>query len=106
MPKINTDAQQEENGQPLADTVKNAISSIAITTSPVFICGVNRKVNIGDFENIDIYAGIALPIPDASLDDLDNLSAMVEKAAIYGFGLTSKETGERYAVIKDAQSNR
>lgn len=79
---------------------------ISISTNPVFICGVNRKINIGNFENIDVYAGITLPLGDVSLDDKQALQDAIEAAAAYGFSLVSKETGERYSLIKESQQGK
>ena len=81
-------------------------SEISISTNPVFICGVNRKVNIGNFENIDIYAGITIPLPNIDPADKEALSEAVKEAAAYGFSLVSKETGERYVLIKDGQQGK
>ena len=79
---------------------------ISISTNPVFICGVNRKVNIGNFENIDIYAGITIPLSNIDPSDKEALSQAVADAAAYGFSLVSKETGERYMLIKDGQQGK
>ena len=81
-------------------------SEISISTNPVFICGVNRKINIGNFENIDVYAGITLPLNDVSLEDKDKLTEIIEAAASYGFSIVSKETGERYQLIKESQQGK
>jgi hypothetical protein len=74
--------------------------------SPVLICGVNRKVNIGNFENVDVYAAISLPLNSVSIEDQEALSEMVQEAAAYGFGLVSRETGERYQLIKENQQGK
>jgi hypothetical protein len=106
MPKINKSAQEQSTDSPLDQVMSTIGADIAITTSPVLICGVNRKINIGNFENIDVYAGIALPMPNHSLEDMEGLSLAVQDAAAYGFSLVSKETGERYLLIKDSQQNK
>lgn len=106
MPKINKSAQEQSTDSPLDQMVSTIGADIAITTSPVLICGVNRKVNIGNFENIDVYAGIALPMPAESIEDMDSLTLAVQEAAAYGFALVSKETGERYSLIKESQQNK
>jgi hypothetical protein len=103
MAKINANAKEQSHGSPLAENVEASLANIAITTSPVVICGVNRKVNIGNWENIDIYCGIALPINDGSTENMEELKASIEQAAAYGFTLTSTETYDRYKLIKDAQ---
>jgi len=100
MPKIVPSAMEQSIGSPIEQAV-NALSENS--QSPVFICGVNRKVNIGNFENIDIYAGLTLPIPNVSLEDKESLQQAIEEAAAYAFSLVSKETGERYLLIKETQ---
>ena len=89
---------------PIQETVEKALASIAITTQPVVIIGVNRKVNTGNFENIDVYAGIALPIPNVSIEDMDALKEAIEKVAEAGFLVASRETFKRYSIIKEAQN--
>lgn len=104
MPKVNRNAQEESEGAPIAQVVEAAVANISITTSPVLIIGVNRKINTGNFENIDVYTGLALPIPgDVSLEDVETLKQAVENAAEEGFKLASKETFQRYAAIKEMQ---
>lgn len=106
MPKISKNALEQDVDSPLANAVEQSLSSISISTVPVFICGVNRKINIGNYENIDVYAGIALPIDSVSLEDREALTAAIQDAAMYGFGLVSKETGDRYYLIKEAQAGK
>lgn len=106
MPKISKSAMEQDLDSPIASTIEEALGSISISTVPVFICGVNRKVNIGNYENIDVYAGIALPLDGVSSGDKEALSAAIQEAAAYGFSLVSKETGERYYLIKESQSGK
>jgi len=103
MPKIVPSAFEQSDNHSIEKVVQVLSSEVSISTNPVFICGVNRKINIGNFENIDVYAGITLPLSDVSLDDKEALQAAVEEAAAYGFGIVSKETGERYLLIKESQ---
>jgi hypothetical protein len=93
-------------GSPIDQVVNLMSGEISISTSPVFICGVNRKVNIGNFENVDIYAGITIPMANVDPADKDALAEAVANAAAYGFSLVSKETGERYMLIKDGQQGK
>ena len=79
---------------------------VTISTNPVFICGVNRKVNIGNFENIDVYAGVTIPLVNIDPSDKEALSEAIKEAAADGFALVSKETGERYTLIKDSQQGK
>lgn len=103
MPKINKTAQEQSTDSPLDQIVGLSTGEIAFSSSPIFICGVNRKVNIGNFENVDIYAGITLPLNNVSLEDKESLEEAVREAAAYGFSLISKETGDRYSLIKESQ---
>ena len=106
MPKINKSAQEQSTDSPLDQMVSAIGGEISITTNPVLICGVNRKVNIGNFENIDVYAGIALPLVNHSVEEMEALTEAVQNAAAYGFALVSKETGDRYSLIKESQQNK
>ena len=105
MPKISKNAFEQSTDSPL-DSMINANPGISISTSPVLVCGVNRKINIGNFENIDVYAGISLPLSDVSLEDKEALQAAIEGAAAYGFSIVSKETGDRYVLIKESQQGK
>ena len=106
MPKITKTAIEQSIDSPIDQVVNILSSEISISTNPVFICGVNRKINIGNFENIDVYAGITLPLNDVSLEDKDKLTEIIEAAASYGFSIVSKETGERYQLIKESQQGK
>jgi hypothetical protein len=106
MPKINKSAQEESLGSPIEQVVNLVSGEISVSSSPVFICGVNRKVNIGNFENIDIYAGITIPLAGVDPSDKEALNEAVKEAAAYGFSLVSKETGERYMLIKEGQQGK
>ena len=106
MPKINRSAHEESIGSPIEQAVNLVAGEISVSSTPVLICGVNRKVNIGNFENIDIYAGITIPLNGADSADREAFAEAVKEAAAYGFGLVSKETGERYMLIKDGQQGK
>lgn len=106
MPKINKSAQEESLGSPIEQAVNLMSGEISVSSTPVLICGVNRKINIGNFENIDIYAGITIPLNDINPSDREAMAEAVKEAAAYGFGLVSKETGERYMLIKENQQGK
>lgn len=101
MPKVNKSAQ-EESHNPLEETALAAIKGMI--PYPVMVVGVNRKVNTGNFENLDVYGGIALPIMAFPHEDLETFKKAVVDAAELGFAMVSKETGDRYQLIKDMQS--
>ena len=90
-----------EEGSPIGATVEKLLSAM-----PVFICGVNRKANIGNFENIDVYSAVVLPLPDAVGADAEELRATVAAAAELGFEIVSTETFQRYDLIKKMQSEK
>jgi hypothetical protein len=98
MPKTNSNASDKAHGN-IGDTVNTMLSEVATTSSPVVIAGVQRKANIGNFETIDIYCAAAFPIDATNLNQeelMEKMSAKIEEL----FHLTSKETGERYTLIK------
>lgn len=104
MPKIPTDpAQQAENKleQAATELLKN---SNTVVPTPVIFCGVNRKINTGNFENLDVYFGLSVPVMAFPTDDLEEFKKALSEAAELGFYVASKETGERYTRIKDLQS--
>jgi hypothetical protein len=106
MPKVSKTAHEQSTDSPLDQVVNLMSQEISISTNPVFICGVNRKINIGNFENIDVYAGITIPLVNVNPSDKDELAEAVRQAAIEGFSIVSRETGERYTLIKESQQGK
>lgn len=104
MPRINQNGL-EENTEGLDEKLKEHLASMVITTVPVFVAGVNRRVGLANYEHIDIYAGLALPMTDVSLENMPELTAAIEKAAEVAFNNVSRETYERYKLLVDAQKN-
>lgn len=102
MAKLTNNAKDEQEDS-LPAKIKDLISNISITTDPVVICGVSRRASLGNFEHIDIYAGVALPVSGLNLEDREHLTGVLMEAAETGFNITSSETYQRYALIKDAQ---
>lgn len=76
--------------------------AIPLVPMVMMTCGVNRKINTGNYENVDIYASITLPVAGASLSDLESLRELVANAAEQGFAMASTEVNDRVRVIKDA----
>lgn len=97
MPKINPDTNDPA---PVANIIEQTLANIVVTTQPVVICGVNRKVNIGNFETVDVYAGVALPLGSVSIEDQAQLREVLTQAAAMGFELVSREANERYNLLK------
>lgn len=102
MPRINPDAH-EENNENLAAKIQDHLANVSITTCPVLICGVNRRVGLAHYEHIDLYAGIALPMTNVSTENMDELKEAIVKVAELGFNMVSKETYERYNLLVQAQ---
>lgn len=97
MPKINPDPN-DENVPKLATHAQGIVPSGAVV-----ITGVGRKVNTGNYENIDLYAGVTIPL-SVLPDDLDKFKEAVAAACELGFLLASQETGSRYNLIKEMQA--
>lgn len=101
MPKINPDTvEQAVNKQ----EVTYVEGMKGIIPYPIMICGVNRKINTGNFENIDVFSGVGVPIMEFPADDLEAFKEAAMAAADLGFSITSKTTGDRYTQLKDLQS--
>jgi len=103
MPKLNKSALEQSTDSPIDQVVTILSNEISLSSSPIVICGVNRKINIGNFENIDVYAGVTIPLHGVSFEDRESLTAAINDAVAYGFSVASKETGERYSLIKESQ---
>jgi len=101
MPKINKTAQ-EESKNTLEELGLEAVKGMI--PFPVMVSGVNRKINTGNFENIDVYSGIALPLIAFPHEDLEAFKEATRAAAELGFSITSRETGMRYQQVKDLQA--
>lgn len=66
---------------------------------PTVIVAVQRKANIGNFETIDLYAAVALPLNVKG--DYSFINQILVDAIDKGFAIVSEETGERYRKIKE-----
>jgi hypothetical protein len=75
------------------------VASLSVTTQPVVICGVQRKINTGNYENIDVYAAVAMPVTLS--DDPDETIELIRETIDEVFRIASEETYERYKIIKD-----
>ena len=99
MPKITQDVVEQSSNK-----MEEALTKVLLMSAqtPTVVCGVARKVNIGHFENVDIYCGVSLPLLDVNVHDMDELKKAMTQVANDGFAMASKETGERYIAIKEA----
>jgi hypothetical protein len=84
------------------EKTSDLMQNITITTNPVVITAVQRKANIGNFETIDIYMGVAMPQSLLDVTDAASMEKALTEAAEFGFSVAAKETGKRYHVIKDS----
>ena len=106
MPKVSKDGQDQSHNNDPAGAVQS-VPQVALTTKPVFIAGVNRKINLGNFENLDIYSGLALPVEDIPEDCTEEqLREILHDAAALAFAIVSKETGDRFQSIKESQNTQ
>lgn len=99
MARQNRNAEEESETQ-LSSHVEKVAGEVSLSVSPVVICGVNRKVNIGNYESLDIYAGVTIPLKDVDVSDVGALKTAVTEACSTGFAIASKETFDRYTLIK------
>lgn len=101
MPKINRSAKDED--LLVAETVKESL--LQIMGVPQFFAGVGRKANVGNFETIDVYSAIAIPM-GVTIGELNHnsLRQIAAEAATLGFSIASEETFDRYSLIKEMQA--
>lgn len=106
MPKINQSAQEKAQDSAAetalhADAIPEATKH---TSFPTLVASVNRKVNVGNYESIDVHCSITVPVDGLPQEwDFETFKEMVSQAAELGFDICSKETGQRYTAIKEAQ---
>lgn len=81
------------------------IGEITVATKPVVITGVQRKINIGNYETIDIYCAISLPQDEIDPKNREAIEQMVKEAAEIGFATVSKEVFDRFQFIKNAMKS-
>ena len=98
-----SDNGQDQSTTPIPTVVEGQAQVILHTGTPMLFAGVNRKVNIGNFENIDCYCAVSVPIMLLPDQDLEAFKQAVAEAAELGFQLASRETALRYSKIKESQ---
>lgn len=104
MPRTNKNGT-EQNNDGLEEKIREVLPTVTMTTDPVVICGVNRRIGLAHYEHVDIYAGIAIPVSGVSTEDMDSLREAIKDAAEFGFNAVSNETYVRYKLLLDAQKN-
>jgi phosphosulfolactate synthase (CoM biosynthesis protein A) len=104
MSRISPNAH-EESVSPLSQTVEAHTQQLIQT--PMLLAGVNRKINTGNYENIDVYCAVSVPlnlVPNGDVEAFHQaLRLAAAEAAEVAFGITSKETASRYSLIKEMQ---
>ena len=84
MPKI-TESITEQTVNPIADAVIAAHQKVVVTTEPVLTVAVGRKVNIGNFENVDIMACLTVPMINVDPSNREEFSSAIKEAAAEAF---------------------
>jgi hypothetical protein len=98
MPTKNKGATENENENFSDRSQEIAVQAMA-TGTPFVTAGVNRRINLSNFEHLDIYAGVSIPIGMKMEDIAEQVSAGIADA----MSIVSVETNNRYQMIKDAQ---
>jgi hypothetical protein len=93
----------EQSTEPIPTAVEGQVQAILHAGYPMLLAGVNRKINIGNYENIDVYCAVSVPIMLMPDQDVEAFRAAVAEAAELGFAMASKETAVRYQKVKDMQ---
>lgn len=103
MARMPKDEQDEHS--PVAETFQFAtLPQISVTGTPMVVAGVNRKINIGNYEGIDVYCGVTFPVDKIKDQDyMSELIADTKTAIAEAFSVVSTETFERYQLVKEAQ---
>lgn len=97
MAKVN---REVNDPSPIAEAIERVLHD----TAPVLICGVNRKANIGNYETVDVYVGVTMPMPEALGASPEELRTIVAEHAELGISMAAKETADRYTAIKNLMS--
>jgi len=105
MPKI-TESAVEQSVSNVMDSVVATHQRLTVRTEPVLTVAVGRKINTGNFENVDVMVCLTVGMEGADPSNLDAFSQAVKDAAAQAFSLASRETAERYNAIKEAQQGR
>lgn len=105
MPKI-TESAVEQSVSPAMDAIVSTHQRLTVRTEPVLTVAVGRKINTGNFENVDVLVCLTVGMGDVDPQNTEHFSNAVKEAAAQTFALASRETAERYNLIKEAQQGR
>jgi hypothetical protein len=98
MTKLSSNAADKTN-ESLEKRLEPIVNNLVVSTQPMVVCGVQRKANIGNFENIDVYIAVALPV--ALAEGGTDLNAMLREKIDEACKIASEETYDRYKLIKN-----
>lgn len=88
------------NDKDLAENLQQTYG--IVIKDPAVIVGVQRKVNIGNFENIDVHMGLILPTKDFEIGiSEERLVEILDNVAQVGFNIVSTNTNVRYKILSD-----
>lgn len=93
----------EKTQDDLQTKTQEFMSQITVATQPVVVTGVQRKINIGNYETIDIYCAVSMPQEAVDTQDKEAFAKIVKEAAEVGFYITSQEVSSRYDLIKESK---
>ena len=95
MPRLTQGASERTS-----EDVSTRVAPMLVSHTPTVICGVQRKANVGNYETIDVYAAVMLPV-DGEYDQESITKAIADKIND-AFSIASQETYARYKLIKES----
>lgn len=98
---LNKDTPEKADGSPVESAVRKILPDLV--SAPIFIAGVNRKLNLGNFENLDIFSAITIPMPMVDLSNIEELKEVARDTAALAFEIVARETGDRWRELKELQ---
>jgi hypothetical protein len=95
--KAITETVMENNGEELQEQSKFVLSNGV----PVVQCAVNRRINVGNYEHVDLLIALTVPVDM----DKDKWGDMISVSISEAMRTVSTETNQRYQAIKEAQGD-
>jgi hypothetical protein len=105
MPKV-TESIMEQSISPVMDAVVSTHQKLTVRTEPVLTVAVGRKINTGNFENVDVMVCLTVGMGEIDPKNTEAFSQAVKDTAAQVFSLASRETADRYNAVKEAQQGR